>query len=77
MYHFVFILGLITLIYHIYLNVLYNRFKWFHIFIVSPILLYIGYLKPSKKNNVYKLLLMLTFAMFGYHLVYLSGFNIG
>lgn len=77
-YHIVFALGIFTLLYHIYLNIIRkNQLKWFHIFIVSPILLYIGYVKPPKKNNVYKLLLMLTFAMVGFHLTYLLGFNTG
>jgi len=39
----------------------------FHVAVVAPLLLYIGYQKPGEHDFSYQLLLMLAFAVIGYH----------
>ena len=39
----------------------------FHVAVVAPLLIYIGYYKPESSDFVYQLLLMLAFAVIGYH----------
>lgn len=70
-------LGIIIIIYHIYKT--YNYIKigknfWInliHIFIVGPILIYIGYYAEKTDRLYFELLLMLGFASIGYHSYYL------
>jgi hypothetical protein len=70
-------LGLIIVFYHIYKT--YNYIKlgksfWvnlIHIFIVGPLLIYIGYNGEKTARLYFELLLMLGFASIGYHGYYL------
>lgn len=43
------------------------KINLFHVAIVAPLLIYIGYAKPDPSDFVYQLLLMLAFAVIGYH----------
>jgi hypothetical protein len=47
------------------------KINLFHVIAVAPVLLYIGYEKPDTTDFVYQLLLMLAFAVIGYHGYYL------
>lgn len=43
------------------------KINLFHVAIVAPLLIYIGYAKPDTSDFAYQLLLMLAFAVIGYH----------
>ena len=70
-------LGVFIIIYHIYKA--YNYMKlgksyWvnlIHIFLVGPLLVYIGYNRVKTVRLYFELLLMLGFAAIGYHGYYL------
>ena len=72
-----FYLGLIIVLYHLYK--IYNYLQagkgiWvnlIHVFIVGPLLVYIGYNGIKTSRKYFELLLMLGFASIGYHLYYL------
>ena len=72
-----FYLGFIIVLYHLYKA--YNYFKadkgiWvnlIHIFIVGPLLIYIGYNGDKTSRLYFEILLMLGFAAIGYHGYYL------
>jgi hypothetical protein len=72
-----FFLGLIIIIYHLikiygYLNS--GKGIWvnlIHVFIVGPLLVYIGYNGEKTSRKYFEVLLMLGFASIGYHLYYL------
>ena len=76
-FNLLFILGIIILIYHIYktyIRLSNNKNPWinlFHIFIVAPIVIYIGYNSIETKRLYFELLLMLAFAAIGYHSYYI------
>ena len=77
MYPILLCLGLIIIFYHIFK--VYNYIKlgkgyWvnlIHIFIVGPLLVYIGYNKENTARLYFELLLMVGFAAIGYHGYYL------
>ena len=77
MYPFLLGLGLIIIFYHIFK--VYNYIKlgkgyWvnlIHIFIVGPLLIYIGYNGEKTARLYFELLLMVGFAAIGYHGYYL------
>jgi hypothetical protein len=77
MFPFLKLLGIFIIIYHSYKSYTYSLVKksfnvnLFHIFIVAPVLLYIGYERPAPNKFVYQLLLMLAFSVIGYHGYYL------
>lgn len=77
MFSFLFGLGIFILLYHIYKvynYLLNNKPIWvnlIHIFIVGPLLMYIGYHKENTSRLYFELLLMLGFASIGYHGYYL------
>ena len=70
-------LGLVIIFYHLFK--MYTRIKlgkgyWvnlIHIFMVGPLLVYIGYNKEKTARLYFELLLMLGFASIGYHSYYL------
>ena len=70
-------LGLVIIFYHLFK--VYNHIKlgkgyWvnlIHIFMVGPLLVYIGYNKENTSRLYFELLLMLGFASIGYHGYYL------
>ena len=73
MYPIVLGLGVLIFGYHIYKSV-YKKDAWvnyIHIFIVAPLLVYVGVYKDQTPRKVFELILMLAFAAIGYHLVYL------
>ena len=66
-------LGIVIILYHIYKS-LFKKDAWInyiHIFIVGPLLVYIGYKKEQTPRKFFEIILMLAFASFGYHLYYL------
>lgn len=77
MYSILFYLGIFIIFYHIYK--VYNYMKlgkgyWvnlIHIFIVGPIMIYIGYNGEKTSRKYYEILIMLGFAALGYHGYYL------
>lgn len=72
-----FYLGFLIIIYHLYKIYGYlkaNKGIWvnlIHVFIVGPLLIYIGYNGEKTARKFFELLLMLGFASIGYHLYYL------
>ena len=75
LYTLIMYLGIIVLLFHSYK--VYSKLNgnyWInliHIFIVAPLLIYIGYNKQNTSRKFYEILLMLGFAVLGYHLYYL------
>ena len=73
MYPILLTLGIIIVFYHAYktyLKVSAGKNPWvnlFHIFVVGPLLIYIGYNKQMTPRQAYEFLLMLGFASIGYH----------
>ena len=71
------VLGLSIIGYHIY-RYFNGGMKWvnlIHIFIIGPLLVYIGFTKEKTSRKFFEILLMLGFASIGYHAYYLF-FNI-
>ena len=72
-----FYLGLIIVLYNLYKVYCYlndNKSIWvnlIHIFIVGPLLVYIGYNGEKTSRKFFEILLMLGFASIGYHAYYL------
>ena len=77
MYPILLCLGLIIIFYHsfkVYNYIKLGKGYWvnlIHIFIVGPLLVYIGYNKENTARLYFELLLMLGFASIGYHGYYL------
>jgi len=77
MFNVLFWLGIIIIFYHIFKTYNYiNLGKGFwvnliHIFIIGPLLIYIGYYEEKTARLYFELLLMLGFASIGYHGYYL------
>ena len=78
MFHGILALGLILLAYQGYKTFvkLANgapgyKINLFHVLVIAPLLIYIGYRQPDATDFVYQLLLMATFAVVGYHAYYL------
>ena len=66
-------LGGLVVVYHIY-KAFFKKDAWvnyIHIFIVGPLLVYIGVARDKTPRKVFELLLMLAFASLGYHGYYL------
>ena len=76
-YPLLFILGIVIILYHIfkaYIKLKEGKNPWvnyIHIFIVGPLLVYIGLYKEKTQRLYFELLLMLGFASIGYHGYYL------
>jgi hypothetical protein len=72
-----FYLGLIIVLYHLYKIYGYlqaSKGIWvnlIHVFIIGPLLVYIGYNGIKTSRKFFELLLMLGFASIGYHTYYL------
>ena len=81
MYPILFYLGIFIIAYHIYKVYSYMKIGkgyWInliHIFIIGPILIYIGYNRENTRRLFYEILLMLGFASIGYHGYYLITSN--
>jgi len=77
MYNVILTIGIIILFYHGYKG--YSKFvngknPWvnlFHIFIVAPLLIRIGYKKDNTHRQYFEYVLMLAFAAVGYHAYYM------
>jgi hypothetical protein len=73
----IYYLGFIIILYHLYKS--YNYIKegkgiWvnlIHIFIIGPLLIYIGYNGEKTERKYFEILLMLGFGAIGYHFYYL------
>ena len=67
------VLGIVIVLYHMY-KAYFNKGYWvnlIHIFLVGPLLVYIGYHRENIARLYFELLLMLGFASIGYHGYYL------
>lgn len=77
MFSILLVLGIVIILYHIYKAYNYfikNKTYWvnlIHIFLVGPLLIYIGYHRENTARLYFELLLMLGFASIGYHGYYL------
>jgi hypothetical protein len=71
------ILGIFILLYHsykVFLALSHGKNPWvnyIHIFIIAPVLIYIGLNKEKTPRFYFEILLMLGFASIGYHSYYL------
>jgi hypothetical protein len=67
-------LGFIIIFYHLYKMLNTGKGIWvnlLHIFIIGPLLVYIGYNGEKTARKFFEILLMLGFASIGYHSYYL------
>ena len=70
-------LGIIIILYHIYKTYKYikeNKGYWvnlIHIFLIGPLLIYIGYNGVKTTRKFFEILMMLGFSAIGYHGYYL------
>lgn len=77
MYPILVILGIIIILYHgfkIYKKLTAGMNPWvnyIHLFIIGPLLLYIGLNRENTERRYFEILLMLGFASIGYHGYYL------
>ena len=77
MFHVLLALGILVWGYHIfktYVKYVDGKNPWvnlLHIFAVAPVLTYIGYYKTETPRFVFEILLMLGFAVAGYHGTYM------
>jgi len=77
MFPFLLGLGVFIALYHVY-KAFYKKDAWvnyIHIFIVAPLLVYIGLLQEKTPRKFFELILMLAFASLGYHGYYLFAEN--
>jgi hypothetical protein len=73
MFPIVFWLGCVVIFYHIYKSI-FKKDAWInyiHIFLVGPLLVYIGFQKEETPRKVFEIVLMIAFASLGYHGYYL------
>jgi len=69
----VLLFGIFIVLYHIYKSI-FKKDAWInyiHIFIVGPLLVYVGYHKDKTPRKVFEIILMLAFASLGYHAYYM------
>jgi hypothetical protein len=74
-YHIMLATGLVVIVYHIYKSV-FKKDAWvnyIHIFLVGPLLVYIGLQREKTARKWFELVMMLAFASMGYHGYYLLG----
>ena len=67
-------LGFVIIFYHLYKMFNVGKSIWvnlLHVFIIGPLLIYIGYTGEKTARKFFEILLMLAFASIGYHLYYL------
>ena len=76
-YPFLILLGSVVILYHIvkaYIKITKGLSAWvnyIHIFLVGPLLIYIGINQKNTRPRYFEMLLMLGFASIGYHGYYL------
>jgi hypothetical protein len=71
----VLIVGIFIVVYHIYKSI-FKKDAWInyiHIFIVGPLLVYVGLQKDKTPRKVFEIILMLAFASLGYHGYYMMS----
>ena len=69
----VLVVGIFIVVYHIYKSI-FKKDAWInyiHIFIVGPLLVYVGLQKDKTPRKVFEIILMLAFASLGYHGYYM------
>ena len=67
-------LGVLLCGYHVYKSI-FKKDAWvnyIHIFLVSPLLIYIGLYRAQTPRKVFEMLLLLAFASSGYHSFYIA-----
>jgi hypothetical protein len=66
-------LGAFVILYHAYkISIKKNAWvNYFHLFIVGPLLLYVGIMRDKTERKWFEFILMLAFASLGYHGYYL------
>lgn len=75
------VLGLIILLYHAYrayTKMAESKSPWInliHIFLIAPLMLWLGYMKKEAGRKYFEMLMMLGFAAMGYHGFYLIRDN--
>ena len=65
--------GIFIVLYHLYKSA-YKKDAWvnyFHMFIVGPTLIFIGWNQDKTPRKFFEISLMLAFASFGYHFYYM------
>ena len=69
MYPVIFVFGLIVISYHAYKSFFVKDawINYIHIFIVGPLLMFIGLYKKGTPTKIFELVLMVAFAAIGYH----------
>jgi ammonia channel protein AmtB len=76
-YNVILIIGIFILFYHgykTYIKLMSGKNPWvnlFHIFVVAPLLIYIGYEKDNTPRQYFEYIFMLAFAAIGYHAYYM------
>lgn len=73
LYPFLVGLGIFIILYHIY-KASQSKSPWInyiHIFLIGPLLIYIGYMNKDTSRKYYEILLMFGFASIGYHGYYM------
>ena len=73
LFPFVLVVGIFIVVYHIYKSI-FKKDAWInyiHIFIVGPLLVYVGLQKDKTPRKVFEIILMLAFASLGYHGYYI------
>jgi len=73
MYPVILALGVLVFGYHAY-KTMFKKDAWInylHMFVLAPLLLWIGAKKKETPRKVFETILMLAFASFGYHAYYL------
>lgn len=73
-HNFLLVLGIIIIGYHLYKIHSYGKPNWvnlMHIILIGPLLVYIGYSKEKTVDWIYQIILLLGFAVIGYHGYYL------
>ena len=77
MFNIILFIGVFILLYHgykIYVKIKNGQNPWvnlFHILVVAPLLIYIGYEKQNSPRYFYEIIFMLAFAAIGYHGYYM------
>ena len=70
------VLGVVVLLYHVYRA--YEKIKegksawvnWIHIFLIAPLLLFVGWLGKDANRRYFEMMMLLGFAATGYHGLY-------
>jgi len=78
MYPIILAFGVIVILYHVYKAILVKDawINYIHIFIVGPLLVFIGLYQKATPTKIFEIVLMVAFAALGYHgFKLINGFN--